>query len=338
MPFCIYCSVEKTHVSFNREHVIHAAFGGFEGALTLVSPHDPAVCIDCNSAFSSSIDLAVTRDSVEAMLRLDSGLKSPLEVAELFRKSVRLQLPEENEFGLGALSVTLVPTPDGSDVTVVPVPQVRFQRKTGGFKSMTEKQLLASDPRMDAEIDAAAKKDLFWPSYDEGARERLIALLDKYDLPFVPGESFNPPPDQEADFEAHIGLDRLIARAIAKIAFNYLAKMSGMSELSFVENRDFDPIRRFVRYGDGQPSSFVKIVEMPSELTGLGKAGRLDRHYLGLDWKEGNGEPILCFVRLFGVVAYEVRLAWDTTVLWRPLRHAHLYDLSSRRVRKVSGG
>jgi hypothetical protein len=337
MPVCIYCSAEKAQTEFNREHVVHAAFGGFEGALTLVAPYDPSVCSDCNTAFSSTIDLAVTRDSMEAMLRLDSGLKAPSEVADLFRKSVRFQLPADNEFRFGPLHVMLVPTPDGSDVSVAPVSQVRFQRKDGGFKSLTEQELLASDPRLDPEIDAEGKKDLFWPGFDEGAQARLISLLNSYGIPFKPGGSFHPPADQEADFEAHVRGDRLIARAIAKIALNYLAKVSGKYDQSFVLHMDFDPIRLFVRYGDGFASSFVRVVEMPAELTGLGKTGRLDRHVLRLNWKEGPDESVLCFVRLFGVLAYVVRLAHDTTLPWRPIQQSHEYDLRSRRVKQIGG-
>ena len=57
---CIYCLEQKPLAEFNREHVLHRAFGGFEEALTLVAPHDPGVCRACNDYFSPTVDLAIT--------------------------------------------------------------------------------------------------------------------------------------------------------------------------------------------------------------------------------------------------------------------------------------
>src|SRR5438445_4542100 len=59
---CIYCKAVAPTVRFNREHVVQNGFGKFREALVL---HD-AVCEPCNTFFSGSIDIALTRDSVEA--------------------------------------------------------------------------------------------------------------------------------------------------------------------------------------------------------------------------------------------------------------------------------
>ncbi|HXT16338.1 MAG TPA: HNH endonuclease [Gemmatimonadaceae bacterium] len=338
MPRCIYCGQDKPIGGFNREHVINAAFGGFEGALTLVSPYDPGVCADCNTEFSSTIDLAITRDSMEAMLRLDVGLKSPAEVANLFRQRVRFRLPSDNEMGLGPLYLDMVPSDDGTEYRVVPVPQVRFRTANDEFKSLTEEMLKGKDPRLDPDIDLSRKRDLFWPSHDEDAPSRLISLLERYDIAFKPGNPFVPPPNQEMDFETLAFADKYIARAVAKTAMNYLAKTSGESDQSFVHDSMFDPVRRFIRYGEGRGGQFVQVWQMPTSIVGLTEAGAFNGHLLHVKWEKGAGEHILAFVRLFGVIEYVVRLAKNPTAPWRDLSIAHEYDLVSMKVRRLKRG
>ena len=50
--------------------------------------------------------------------------------------------------------------------------------------------------------------------------------------------------------EIEFTFDKMIARAVAKIAFNYLAKTQGAD---FVLPQDFDSVRRFIRHSEGQP-------------------------------------------------------------------------------------
>src|SRR5260370_37012376 len=69
MPTCIYC--RSVGARFPKEHVIPVAFGHFKNNLTL-----DCVCGKCNATFGRELELALTRDSVEALQRTLHGLKS----------------------------------------------------------------------------------------------------------------------------------------------------------------------------------------------------------------------------------------------------------------------
>jgi hypothetical protein len=68
---CIYCNETKPSGAFNREHVMHKAFGTFTNNLVL-----DCVCRQCNSTFGDGIDLKFGRDSVEGFFRFLMGMKS----------------------------------------------------------------------------------------------------------------------------------------------------------------------------------------------------------------------------------------------------------------------
>ncbi len=55
-------------------------------------------------------------------------------------------------------------------------------------------------------------------------------------------------------------MDTTRFRAIAKIAFNYLAYTNGAT---VTLHSDFDPVRRFIRYGDGTYRDFGRLEKQP---------------------------------------------------------------------------
>src|SRR4051812_18862399 len=74
---CVYCG--SLSVRTKREHVMSQAVGTFEQNWTL-----DCVCDECNHFFSKELELSLGRDSVEAYLRVDLGLK-PASAAAKFR-------------------------------------------------------------------------------------------------------------------------------------------------------------------------------------------------------------------------------------------------------------
>jgi HNH endonuclease len=71
MTTCIYC--RRADVPFNREHVFPEAFGMFSTNNLVLR----CVCQGCNTYFGNSIDRTLSRDSFEAVARIDEGLKTP---------------------------------------------------------------------------------------------------------------------------------------------------------------------------------------------------------------------------------------------------------------------
>ena len=334
---CIYCLEQKLLSEFNREHVLHRAFGGFEEALTLVAPYDPGVYRACNDYFSSTVDLAITRDSIEALLRVEHGLKAVTDMKGMLTRRIEIRLPADHRFG--PLWLTLLPGPTGDESTVAPMPQVRFGKRGGGsFICLKEAQLRAEDPRENVDIDTT-KKSLFWNASDEAAKDRLIAILDSYGIGFNPGEKFVAPEGlDEIDTEIQWIVDRLIGRAIAKIAFNYLAKNSAAAGREFVFSAMFDAVRRFIRYDEGPKArQFVDVFNAPSSMAPEGRTGA-DHHVLAVRWEEEPKGHILGYVKLFGYAEYVIRLAKEPRGIWLDLATAHAYSLKTRRVSRLARG
>lgn len=317
--------------------MLHRAFGGFEEALTLVAPYDPGVCRECNDYFSSTVDLAITRDSIEALLRVEHGIKAVTDIKGMLASRIEIRLPADHRFG--PLWLTLLPGPTGHESTVAPMPQVRFGRRGGGsFICLNEAQLRAEDPRENLDSDAA-RKSLFWNASDEAAKDRLIAILDSYGIGFSPGEKFVAPEGvDEIDTEIQWLVDRLIGRAIAKIAFNYLAKNSAAAGRDFVFSVMFDPVRRFVRYGEGAKArQFVDVFNAPTKMLPTERKDA-DQHVLAIRWEEEPKGHILGYVKLFDYAEYVVRLAKEPRGIWLDLAAAHTYSLKTRRVSRLAKG
>jgi hypothetical protein len=92
---CIYCKSQTN--SFNREHVIPEAFGIFELNWSLVD----CVCQPCDTEFGNTIEPILSRDSPEALLRLEYGIKSPSKAGELHYNRVTVKVNEPG-FWFGA--------------------------------------------------------------------------------------------------------------------------------------------------------------------------------------------------------------------------------------------
>src|ERR1051325_12158575 len=86
-PTCIHC--RRQGVDVDREHVILEAFGTFEPTSFVL--HD-AVCKDCNGHLGRTIDQALSRDSMEALLRFKHGIKPASESGDLPYRKIRLKI------------------------------------------------------------------------------------------------------------------------------------------------------------------------------------------------------------------------------------------------------
>lgn len=102
---CIYCLETKRLAAFNTEHVLHRAFGGFEGALTLVAPYDPGVCRNCNDEFGKTIEESSRRilgsrhrcHSAAAKGTSSTDLVSTLYRGTLLLNAWRMVAPDRNQ-------------------------------------------------------------------------------------------------------------------------------------------------------------------------------------------------------------------------------------------------
>jgi hypothetical protein len=213
---CLYCLEEKGTESFNREHVLNAAFGTFEGNLVL-----HCVCRDCNDKFGKSFDRKIARDSIESVERVRGGAIAFKDFkSEGPRTTTTVRFDRTGPLR-GALGHNL-PLLDGPGLACVPRPQVGFS--------------------------AAGSSEIDWYPLDEipapsavGAKLRLVSgdpyeihvhgasLADAQRALAVRGYDKLPTPIEQPAYSGPVQVqitfrvDSPELRAVTKMALSYLA-------------------------------------------------------------------------------------------------------------------
>jgi hypothetical protein len=319
----IYCSQERDVSAFNTEHVVHRAFGLFEGNLTL-----DCVCTECNSYFGRTIDLAYARDSLEALLRLFHGTKPPGEADELPRRRLSITLGDDDDWN--GCHVELAE--DGGRIAVGLVPQVRFLRRRGGWVFITEEVLADTTKPLPEDLDPSREIRLVSCSTDMDAR--LVACLAGRGIPFTyRGVGGRPPstPDGRAPLDVRMRFDATILRCVAKIAYNYLSAVAGAD---FARSPAFDIIRNFVRYDVRPPYGLVVPHDRPI-LLGDGTTRRqTNGHVVAVRWPH-HSQDVVAQVSVFNEITYDVLLSRTCDESWRDIASGHHFDLEARTVRPL---
>jgi hypothetical protein len=321
MQRCIYCLELKGAEYFNKEHVVPCQLGTFQNSQTLVL----TVCSDCNSYFGQDLENTFGRNSFEAILRLRHGQKSARDFTGFPRGRLSFRLPAGKP-GAGVVVIP-APSPDGSEIMLMLPPQVGVQRLVEtDYRYHTEDDLRRDGPRL---LPAGMKANLRLLSgkEDEAGLDRLRELVRTLMPKFrEEGELRLPPPeriDNQIIVEVRGTIDKVIARAVAKIAFNYMAKHAGTE---FVLNPSFHQIRRFIRYDEGG-NDWRQFVRLRKEHL-LGEETEelsITRgHVLMLDWP-GLSNPRVR-VSPYNSIIYEVMMARAYSGVWVPLRFGHVFD------------
>ncbi len=318
MPICIYCRREST-ARFPREHVIPKAFGRFKNNLTL-----RCVCGQCNTDFGKALELFLTRDSVEALLRIRYGLKTKSRL-KVGRGALVVRVTVPGDWCGARLSVWRDET-DGS-MKSEPLPQVAF-RKNGEteWEWFLENELEKVERWQRFRIDAETK--IF--GQPDAVVERIFENLAQGGLVFK----------KKGEFEKHGGdvpvyadrtLDDIIFRAVAKIAFNFLAYIEGVD---FALRADFDPIRDYIRLGTKPPLVPVIVTNIPILLGDDRLYRQTNGHGIILDWNRGM-TGIVCQVSLFNHLTYHVALCPNYSGVLFPISAGRHFDLNARTISEV---
>lgn len=191
--------------------------------------------------------------------------------------------------------------------TASSLPQVGFERKDGnGWDYFAEEDLRAKSGIAERIARAYGRRRVILFDGD-ATRERPLATLGELGIPFKKEDEFRgfPPfASGEVTTEVQARFDNYLARAVCKIAFNYLAKTQGAE---FALRSEFDAVRRYVRYGEGKGGAFLAFDEDTRFRNAAGQPRRQTEHTLMLDWN-GNREELVGRVHLFGETRYAVRL------------------------------
>ena len=316
---CIYCKRARDASAFNTEHVIPQAFGLFENNLTL-----HCVCKECNREFGKTIDLALGRDSIEALLRFFYGVKPASEARELRQQRLTITLSDDPEWTGCRLEVA----EENGEVFMTLVPQVRFALRGGGWVFITEDVLADETKPLPEVIDRNWDVRLISNSPDTD--ERLIGILAKRGIPFEKGSVSGPPPSMRglAPLQLRMEFGPVFLRSVAKIAFNYAAWVTGPT---FVLGEAFDITRAFIRYGAPPPYPVVFPRGEPILADETPSERRAQGHLLTVGWA-AERDALVGQVSLFNGPTYWVSLARGHSRLWLPIRSGHYFDLETRRI------
>ncbi|HYT83098.1 MAG TPA: HNH endonuclease [Gemmatimonadales bacterium] len=332
MPMCIYCQRTDPACGFDTEHVIQQALGKFRNGLTL---SDSEVCRDCNGYFGRNLDIGLGRDSYEALLRVEHGLKSPAELDEMFKRRVTVSLPADGT-QWGRVILRLEQHPGGEDLPPVVqlVPQVGFQRNDGdGWDYFAEGDLRRETGIAARLMGTHTKRRVILFNSDEW-RDRLMATIAEVGIPFKKeGEFSGFPPFERGEVTTLVEarFDDILARAVCKIAFNYMAKTQGAE---FALRQEFDAARRYVRYAEGKDGGFLTFDRETRFRNSAGETRQHVAHLLTLEWN-GEREELIGIVHLFGATQYAVRLCTRWDGIWRRIMSGHLFDLEDMEVTEL---
>ncbi len=315
---CIYCYEDKPTSAYKKvEHVIPQSFGRFENNFTLRR----LVCDSCNKFLGDSLEIALARDTLEGQSRTDFGVKRAEEFKSPGRSSRIQRKLAEGPFK-GAYAFLDYSEAD-EKIIPKPIPQVGFRQKV-----LDEYVYFALDEvpeRMSLETRGF---DLHAPGSIRivgGGVAEISKKLHEKGILFQPAKE-GIDGSSSSLYLVQGTIDDTIRRAVAKIAFNYLARWEGGE---FVRHSMFDDVRKFVRYGTMR-YSLVRITQAPI-LKDEEEGRRRLVHLITLEWPRDE-TSIVARVSLFNWLTYVVCLARDCAVEHREIRRGHLFNVADRSI------
>jgi hypothetical protein len=326
---CIYCLRSLSEGQFNREHVMPRHLGHFRESFVL---HN-SVCLECNEFLGRQLENWLGRHSYEGLLRFRFGQKPIAALQEFRGRGVSVRLPPGSPWA-GAILI-LIADPETGELKLDLTPQIGVKRPADtGFRFFTVKEFqAAADEQIGKERGSAFKIIGLGQS---GSEETISIVRERIPDLKIQGAMPSPPiANGEVIAEITATINDLLARSIAKIAFNYLSYISGTS---FVLDSAFNDIRRFIRYGGDSWRTFVRTRAEPIVVNDRIWYGSVRAHLITIDWPER--EPtIVSSVFLFNETMYDVKLGSRPSLLWRPIRSGHAFFWETGEIKKlVSSG
>lgn len=184
-----------------------------------------------------------------------------------------------------------------------------------------------------SDLDTSSAR-FFSASQEE--RDFLVSKLREQGITFTKLEEFKAPAGLfdggDVEVELTITVNKGIRRCVAKFVFNYLVYECGVP---FGLRTDFDPIRRFIRYGEIGEEQLV-VENIRPALTNWMTGGHLvEEHVVAFAWVPPNGSDLVGRITLFNFISYNVMLARGYGGLVLPTPKGLRYDIRTRRVRPL---
>ena len=323
---CIYCLQDKPLNEYKkREHVIPQCFGRFSPDNLVLHK---CVCDECNQYFGDELELFLGRDSYESMERQLHGIE-PKKVMKN-KKRVKSKIKDGIWNGV-ILEDTKADKP--GEIGIEPSLQAGFYNKLlNGYVYYVPKDIPSSEQ---LEKDGYDLKKTIWMFGDDSEIPILIEILKNKGIDISIQNDFinQTPPEGSVLVESEVTIDKTISRALSKIAFNYLAYVTG-GEVALRD--EFNGIRWFIRYGEGDPREYFSVNASPilhdDQITKYFKSKSTQGHLINIDWRKSN---IVSKVSPFNSNTYAVLLCTNYEGLWFPIKSGHHFDTKTKIVSKL---
>jgi hypothetical protein len=318
---CIYCQETKPEEGFRRkEHVIPQSFGRFRDNLTLT-----IVCDECNQYFGDNLELSLARDTFEGHSRFEHGVKD----ADQFRpfgKSSRIVIRMTEGPFAGAYAYREYNAQEDR-IVLEPLPQIGFRsRNTDTYGYFLLDEIPGRSELVERGFDTSKPDSIRSLAL---AVEEVQRQLEAKGIGFeYGGEVVSRERAKSMLCEVEGQIDGAIFRAIAKIAFNYLAYWQGEV---FVGGAPFDAARRFIRYGT-QAGYQLVLIRQEAILEDEPVEGRRRLgHLITVNWA-GDNVSILGQVSLFNWITYRVSLARDVQGERRDIAKGSFFNVANGEI------
>jgi hypothetical protein len=314
---CIYCREFKTASDFNREHVVPDAFGRYEGAFVLTT-----VCSTCNAYFGDRLDIRLARESIEGLDRYEHGVKNPTGKTQFGRSGLLRARVNDGGFADGA-EVWWGPSPEGDRLVLHFDPQVGFE-DDAGKRTWCRTTSIPTKQELQA-LGFAFPLDIKFVGIAEAEALQIQRLLVEKGFGPSPLQRVEGPTPAEIDIDIKGAIDRTLMRAVAKIAFNYLAyQYPAIAQMS-----QFDAVRRYIRHDPSGSTAPVTVIG-GNMLAGVEAPRAFLVHCAAVEWQP---PQVVGHVQLFSRFRYRIVLA-DGGFLIPPttVNKGHVFDPMNHQI------
>lgn len=298
---CVYClSVITRDSRQGREHLIPKFLGVYDSKTITLE----FVCDACNKYFADTLDTPTKEDSLEGYY------------SSVWFKKDKTHIPlRGNRFNIKVLNDkvgelgNVLPYLVYQDGLVYYQAFVAFKNKTETYQFYAVDYLVKNKSNIKGKdikkrLSVLSKKDILVFGGIDYTKEQVIAVLKEYEINYLEKEAIPLPfqdKPEELQFEFEYTIDDITRRFLARIAFNYLcycAFKSGNGEIIY--SQDFDQIRSFVRYGEGNLPFSNKLGVGTDTIDNKIES---KKHFVGFRREEDN---IVGRVTFFGITTYEM--------------------------------
>lgn len=327
---CIYCLKDKSSSQYQkREHVMPQCYGTFTPNNLILNK---TVCDECNQYFGEKIELYLGRDTIEGVKRYKYGIK-PRKLPKR-HKRLEIKIYEEGELK----NMIVMPKPSGvyGEIDLPTVTQAGFFNKDKQEYDYFEPQDMPTAKELKEHGYELEKKIIDLIANNDEDMNCLLGALKEKGIDIKLGKEIEWPENKKGKkilVKVTPIIDRIIYRGLSKIAFNYLARVVGKE---FVLLKDFNGIRNFIRYDEGNSNDYFRGREQPilyeDRILRRYNMKVTNGHLIVVEWRRTN---LISKISIFNMATYLIRFCRNFSGVWRPINYGHHFDINSKEVSEL---